>query len=203
MRKTLKFSGIYKIQSICKPDRVYIGSAINTDSRRWIHLSQLRKNIHPNKKLQNHYNKYGEEDLKFEILMICEKEKLIRKEQCYINIFQPWFNICPVAGSMKGFKFSKESKLKMRNSRLNKSNSIETRKRMSITRKEMYEKDCHINNKIIEQYTKDFEFINEFPSGLIAERITGVNNGHISSVCHGKRKSAGGYIWKIKLKNNN
>jgi hypothetical protein len=38
------------------------------------------------------------------------------------------------------------------------------------------------------------EIINQFNSGMEAERITGYHRIH--DVCNGKRKSAGGYIWK-------
>ena len=37
-----KFSGVYKIQSICKPERVYIGSAVNIDKRWKEHIWQLK-----------------------------------------------------------------------------------------------------------------------------------------------------------------
>jgi GIY-YIG catalytic domain. len=61
-------SGIYKIESKLKPERIYIGSAINIGQRWRVHLSDLRKQKHHSKKLQNHYNKYGEVDLSFSIL---------------------------------------------------------------------------------------------------------------------------------------
>lgn len=191
-------AGVYKIQSIIKPNNIYIGSAIDINNRKWIHLSQLRKNIHPNKKLQYHYNKYGENDLVFGILVTCEKEQLLRKEQCYMNIFQPHFNICKTAGSMLGFRFSNKSKKKMRDARLGKSNSRETRLKMSITRTGLYEKDCHFNNKPILQYTKENIFIKEWSSAFIVYREIHINNGHIGSCCRGERKTAGGYIWKYK-----
>ena len=53
-------SGIYKIQSIIKPERCYIGSAVNIQKRWRDHKRELRNNKHSNKKLQNHCNKYGE-----------------------------------------------------------------------------------------------------------------------------------------------
>ena len=57
-----KGGGIYKIQSIIKPERYYIGSAINIGSRLKTHFKALRNNLHHSDKLQNHYNKYGAED---------------------------------------------------------------------------------------------------------------------------------------------
>lgn len=55
----MKISGIYKIQSKVKPERIYIGSAVNIRHRRNQHFSSLSLNNHHNKKLQYHYNKYG------------------------------------------------------------------------------------------------------------------------------------------------
>lgn len=99
----MKISGIYQIQSKIKPERIYIGSAINIDDRWRCHLKDLRKNKHQ-RKLQNHFNKYGESDLQFSILLPCEKADLIKTEQYFIDSHKPYFNICPTAGSVLGLK---------------------------------------------------------------------------------------------------
>lgn len=97
-------SGIYKIQSIIHSDKCYVGSAMKMDIRRTEHLRRLKKNRHPNKKLQNHYNKYGELDLQFSALIGCPKEDLIIHEQFFIDAINPWFNICKRAGNTLGVK---------------------------------------------------------------------------------------------------
>ena len=112
--------GVYKIQSKIKPDRVYIGSAVDIKSRWRIHKHHLFKNKHHSKKLQRHFNKYGLDDLKFEVLVECDNDVLIKKEQCYVNIFQPYFNCSPTAGSQLGFKHSKSTREKCRCGRLGK-----------------------------------------------------------------------------------
>ena len=66
--------------------------------------------MHHNTKLQNHYNKYGREDLVLSILTVCSKEELIGKEQYYIDLFQPWFNICKTAVSCLVVKRSEETR---------------------------------------------------------------------------------------------
>ena len=106
--------GIYKIQSNINPTKFYIGSAINISKRRNEHLCRLRKNQHPNNKLQNHFNKYGEEDLVFIIVESCLPEYLIIREQYYIDILKPKFNLRKIANSNLGSKRSEETKLKMR-----------------------------------------------------------------------------------------
>jgi len=136
----MNISGIYKIQSVINPERCYIGSAINFNKRRRGHLELLRRNKHPNNKLQNHFNKYGENDLQFSVLLGCEKEYLIENEQFFIDSYKPWFNICPKAGNSLGVKHTKQACINMgeshrgeRNGNYMKSPSIETRNKISKT----------------------------------------------------------------------
>ena len=48
------------------------------------------------------------------------------------------------------------------------------------------------------QYSKSDEKIQEYISAVEAENKTGIRRSHISQCCNGKRKSAGGYIWRFK-----
>jgi len=105
----MKNSTIYKIESKLKPERCYIGSAVDVQQRWRCHLHLLRKNKHDNNKLQNHYNKYGELDLVFIIIEPCFPQFLIIREQFYIDTLKPWFNIAKIAGSQLGFKHSEET----------------------------------------------------------------------------------------------
>lgn len=115
----MKQSGIYMLQSISKPERIYIGSAVDLYHRRAQHLYGLRNNKHGNSKLQNHYNKYREIDLVFSILAICDTEELIPVngvvwlEQFFIWAYDPWFNIAKIAGSQLGTIRSDESRKKI------------------------------------------------------------------------------------------
>lgn len=52
------------------------------------------------------------------------------------------------------------------------------------------------NIKSVSQYSLEGKFIKTYPSVRKAERQTGINNTSISACCNGKRKTAGGYIWK-------
>jgi len=111
-------SGIYKIQSKHNRERCYIGSAINI-TRRWMeHLTSLKANKHYSKKLQNHYNKYGKNDLVFSILIGCDKQDLISTEQFFIDSYKPFFNNNPTAGSPLGRKLSDETKNKIREKKI-------------------------------------------------------------------------------------
>ena len=100
-------SGIYKIQSISHPERCYIGSAIKIKDRWRKHLYDLESNKHHSLKLQNHYNKYGKDDLAFSVIDPCLPEFLTTIEDTYLHTL-PYFNICPKAGSCLGIKRTKE-----------------------------------------------------------------------------------------------
>ena len=53
-------------------------------------------------------------------------------------------------------------------------------------------------SKPIIQYDKLMNIISEYESLSEAARQTKINAQNISSVCLGKNKSAGGYVWKYK-----
>lgn len=64
--------------------------------------------------------KYGHANFKLEILEYCDKSDLICRENYYINLFKPEYNILQVAGSSLGRILSQESKDKIRASLLGK-----------------------------------------------------------------------------------
>lgn len=135
----MKLSGIYKIQSKCKPERCYIGSAVNIHAR-WIrHRWELLTGVHPSGKLQRHYDKYGISDLQYSVLICCEKDSLITTEQFYLDSHKAYFNVCKNAGSVLGIKRSEETKLKIgkankgRQTALGRKVSEETRAKISKT----------------------------------------------------------------------
>ena len=57
----------------------------------------------------------------------------------------------------------------------------------------------HKRSKCILQINKNTgEIINEYYGTPDVERKTGIHNQSIWECCKGKRKTAGGYIWKYK-----
>jgi len=79
--------GIYKIENTVN-GKVYIGSSNNIDKRFKDHLNSLNKNKHHSRKLQNAYNKYGEDVFKHETLIICSNEDKYVYEQIAIDYFK-------------------------------------------------------------------------------------------------------------------
>lgn len=66
--------------------------------------------------------KYGHSNFKLVILEYCEADRLIilEREQHYINLLKPEYNILKIAGSPLGYKHTEESLAKMRNRKLSK-----------------------------------------------------------------------------------
>lgn len=73
-------SGVYQIRNLITND-IYIGQSINLNRRKQHHLSSLKHSKHKSTYLQNAFNKYGEENFVFEILLICEPFELTYYEQ--------------------------------------------------------------------------------------------------------------------------
>ncbi len=124
-------SGIY---CLIINNEKYIGSATNLRKRLMLHISSLKNNRHHNAHLQRAYNKYMEID--FDILEVIEdKNDLIPKEQHYIDLLRPHYNIAPTAGSQFGFRHSEKTKRLISQLQIGKTISEETRKKMSSARK--------------------------------------------------------------------
>ncbi len=198
-------SGIYKIENVLN-DKFYIGSAIILNKRKNQHFYYLRKNKHPNVHLQRSFNKHEEKNFKFSIIELCDRKYLIEREQYYIDILNPDFNICKIAGSSLGRKVSEQTiiKMKISHSKRNCNHSEETKIKMSLIAKELNRKPTKeakaksilVNMKSILQYSKKGELLKEYNTVLEAVKL--FNNSNISSVLTGKRKSACGFIWKYK-----
>ena len=102
-------SGIYQIRNT-ENDKIYIGSAVNISRRKSKHLSTLKRKVHRNTHLQRSYDKHGEGCFIFEVLEYVEdKQDLIRREQYWIDLKNPEYNIARIAGSCLGTKRSKET----------------------------------------------------------------------------------------------
>lgn len=102
---------IYKIYFKQKPEILYIGSAVDFNLRMIRHKHHLKKGIHRNLHLQRSYNKYGKENMVFEILeKLNSPEFLIQREQFFIDSLNPQINILKIACSPLGYKHSEETK---------------------------------------------------------------------------------------------
>lgn len=108
-------SGIYIILNTVN-SKFYVGSAVNLRYRATKHKNELLNGVHCNSKLQRFVNKYGIEVLHFNLLELCAREKLIEREQFYLDFLgavENGFNFCPTAESVLGRKHGLETKRKM------------------------------------------------------------------------------------------
>jgi len=91
--------GIYLIRSKATK-KTYVGSSYDIKTRLYAgHLRKLKKKRHYNSRMQNHVNEYGIDDLSVHALEYCSIDKLITREQYYINKIRPEFNIRRIATS--------------------------------------------------------------------------------------------------------
>lgn len=83
--------GVYRITNNITGD-FYIGSSKDIESRIRKHLYVLRSNKKVNVRLQNSFNKYGEEAFIFDVVELCSQEQQLNREQYWINALNPQFN---------------------------------------------------------------------------------------------------------------
>lgn len=120
-RHNYLFNGIYRITNI-KTKKFYIGSCSASDYiyvRLKHHYGDLINNKHINKYLQRSWNKYGSSNFYVDILEICNPEDCLIREQYWIDLLQPIYNFCKIAGNTSGRIPSEETKNKISQSNKN------------------------------------------------------------------------------------
>jgi len=93
--------------------KTYVGSAIDIVVRLYVYYSVKRLN-ESNMAIYKAFLKYGHSNFKLEILEYCEKENALFREQHYIDLLKPEYNINPIAGSSLGYKHTEQSLTLMR-----------------------------------------------------------------------------------------
>jgi hypothetical protein len=90
----------------------YIGSSTNLANRLYLYynVKYLMKN---NWTINKALLKYGYANFSLEILEYCEPDNCIKREQYYIDLLKPEYNILKIAGSPLGYIHSEESKNKI------------------------------------------------------------------------------------------
>ena len=79
--------GVYAIRNLIN-GKVYIGSTTDSFRNRWNnHKKRLKKGTHYNKHLQSAYNKYGKDNLVFQIIEITQPENAVEREGYYIKFY--------------------------------------------------------------------------------------------------------------------
>jgi len=152
MNSIYKRYGIYGIKNKVN-NKIYVGKTMQSFGDRWdCHRAQLRGGYHDNPHLQHSWNKYGEENFEFIILIDCNNnEDLDIVNQLEINEIQKYkqlglsYNIHEGGdgGLFLGKHLSEDTKRKIgeknRHNMLGKKMSKETKNKMSLSQKKRYD----------------------------------------------------------------
>jgi hypothetical protein len=121
-------SGIYRFTNTIN-GKSYIGSSVNL-RKRFNHYysgsSLLRTKT--TSAISNALLKYGYSNFTLEILEYCDPSDTIKREQHYLDLLKPEYNILSIAGSSLGRKHTESTKAKLRAISLN--FSEETKKKI-------------------------------------------------------------------------
>lgn len=115
-------SGVYIIENLASPGKVYVGSSRNIEKRKIAHFHYLRAGKHHSEKLQRAFNKYGEASFVFRVIVNCPIGDLFEIEQKQIDALQSvsnGYNVNPLADSAR-FLLTPESQEKARLGRIGK-----------------------------------------------------------------------------------
>ena len=100
-------AGIYRwINSI--NNKIYIGSSTNL-SERFLDYYQARVLLKNKTPIHNALLKYGYSKFSLEILEYCTREKAIIREQYYLDLLKPEYNILKIAGSSLGYRHREDT----------------------------------------------------------------------------------------------
>lgn len=174
-------TGIYIIKNLVN-SKIYVGSTkIAFHTRKTKHLNSLRNNTHYNEHLQNAWNKYGEENFVFEILIICLPNECEKLEAFVIkdkktNNRRNGYNIASVKGYSFNYKLSNTECLKA---------SLRKQK-VSVEKNGLKEKERGINKGIL-VYDIVGNFIERMPSGKELSEKYKWTRSHISKVLNSRR----------------
>jgi hypothetical protein len=109
-------SGIYRWNNLVTGSS-YVGSALNLTNRLSNYFSPvfLKRSVLRGKSIiYNSLLKYGYCNFSLDIIEYCESSILIKREQYYIDTLNPEYNILKRAGSILGYKHTKETLLKFK-----------------------------------------------------------------------------------------
>lgn len=188
--KKSKGALIYKIKNLINGD-FYIGSTQNLIKRYYTHLNHIRTNRNGCTKLIRAVNKYKEENFSFEIIEKCSTENLLKREQYYLDVLNPKYNISKIAGSNLGIKRTEEVKLKKSKSQKENWNNEDYRKKhLEKLSKNWKKGSLHKMAKINEE--KAIKIKLKIKEGLTSKQISELLNVSFYSVKDIKR----GKTWK-------
>lgn len=188
---------IYKIENLVN-GKVYVGQTIQDfNKRKYAHLYELRAGKKGNRKLQNAWNKYGESNFVFSVIVECEVQELNNLEVAYISLYDGYNNGYNLTtGGQKNFNYahSATTKQKLREISNNLWKDEQYRNKM-LDRTALSGSEAPRATKVI--------CINEkriFSSMVEAGEYYGIGMKKVSAVCRGYCEYTGLEETGIKLR---
>lgn len=180
----MKITGVYTITNM-RNGKLYVGSSSrNVFERFGKHRRLLLLNKHTNSYLQRAWNKYNK-CFKFELLEVCSKEKCIEREQYYIDLLNPEYNLAKIAGSTLGVRFSEETKDKIRQKALGRECKT---KGICFHTKEGSQKIWDtLHKKYLYHFDSKMNLINIYPSILSASKKLKINRSTLKDMVYKRR----------------
>ncbi len=130
----------------------YVGSSIDLVSRFYSYFSLKYLEEQTTSLICKALLKYGHSAFTLDILEYCEPSETIAREQYYIDLLKPEYNILKVAGSSYGHKRSDEAKLKISKYRSGSTLSLETKEKIAaamLGRKHSAESIIKMKNRVL------------------------------------------------------
>jgi len=122
-------SGVYAI--VNRNGHCYIGSAVDLHKRWTGHRRDLRECVHHCGHLQKAWNKYGEPSFMFTRLEECPPQDCTRREQWWIDLLRPAYNVCQMATSPLGVRRSDATRAKISAAMMGRKRPLMIGKKMS------------------------------------------------------------------------
>lgn len=105
----IKTPGVYIYRNKLELNKVYIGSTATLSKRTARHQSEVAQGKVSCPRFYNAVRKYGWLQYQFGVLeYVSNSSDLITREQYFLNLILPYYNVNKLAGSMRGFKHSFE-----------------------------------------------------------------------------------------------
>lgn len=94
-------------------NNTYIGSGLDLSKRikEYLNISELKRNPRP---IHAALLKYGYENFLLEIIEYCRADELIKREQYYLDLLNPEYNVLKYAYSLLGYKHTPETIAKLK-----------------------------------------------------------------------------------------
>ena len=104
--------GIYMIVNLVNGKK-YVGSSVDIYNRLHEHLHNLKNRKAHNVHLQASWDKYGEDKFIYSLLEYCNKSIQFEREQYYIDVLKPEYNLTSNVVANTGHKVTEETKKKI------------------------------------------------------------------------------------------